>query len=88
MLTILEITNTLSLALHRKDQDIVNAIKCVKATKCQLDELRREKWVKILDDVHGFCDNNDICKLEMEDELLIQRSGGINLELRTSIIIK
>ncbi|XP_066384858.1 uncharacterized protein [Miscanthus floridulus] len=64
------ITNTLSLALQRKDQDIVNAIKCVKATKCQLDELRKEKWVKLLDDVHGFCDKNDICKLEMEDEYI------------------
>ncbi|XP_066317487.1 uncharacterized protein [Miscanthus floridulus] len=58
MLTILGITNTLSLALQWKDQDIVNAIKCVKATKCQLDELRKEKWVKLLDDVHGFCDKN------------------------------
>jgi hypothetical protein len=26
----------------------------VKATRCQLDELRREKWGKILDDVHEF----------------------------------
>ena len=73
MLTILGITNTLSLALQRKDQDIVNAIKCVKATKCQLDELRKEKWVKLLDDVHGFCDKNDICKLEMEDEYIDPR---------------
>jgi hypothetical protein len=70
MLTILGITNTLSLALQQKDQDIVNAIKCVKATKCQLDELRKEKWGKLLDDVHEFCDKNDICKLEMEDEYI------------------
>ena len=48
----------------------MNAIKCVKATKCQLDELRKEKWVKLLDDVHGFCDKNDISKLEMEDEYI------------------
>ena len=48
----------------------MNAIKCVKATKCQLDELRKEKWVKLLDDVHGFCDKNDICKLKMEDEYI------------------
>ena len=48
----------------------MNAIKCVKATKCQLDELRKEKWVKLLDDVHGFCDKNDICKLEMKDEYI------------------
>jgi hypothetical protein len=42
MLTILGTTNILSLALQRKDQDIVNAIKCVGATRAQLDELRRE----------------------------------------------
>jgi hypothetical protein len=70
MLTILGIINNLSLALQWKDQDIVNAIKCVKATRCQLDELRREKWEKILDDVHKFCDKNDICKLKMEDEYI------------------
>jgi hypothetical protein len=48
----------------------VNAINCVRATKFQLDELRREKWGEILDDVHYFCDKNDICKLEMEDEYI------------------
>jgi hypothetical protein len=70
MLTILEITNTMSLALQRKDQDIVNAIKCVKATKLQLDELRSEKWENLLDDVYGFCDKNDISKLGMEEEYI------------------
>jgi hypothetical protein len=48
----------------------VNAINCVRATKFQLDELRREKWGEILDNVHYFCDKNDICKLEMEDEYI------------------
>jgi hypothetical protein len=33
MLTTLAITNTLSLALQRKDQDIVNAIKLIKAIR-------------------------------------------------------
>ena len=83
MLAILGITNSLSLALQRKDQDIVNAIKCVKATRCQLDELRREKLGKILDDVHEFCDKNDICKLDMEDEYIDPK----NLELQTTTTI-
>ena len=60
----------MSLALQRKDQDVVNAIKCVKATRCQLDDLKREKCGKILDDVYEFCDKNDISKLEMEDEYI------------------
>ena len=63
MLTILGITNTLSLALQRRDQDIVNAINCVRATRRQLDELRREKWEKLLVDVYGFCEKNDISKM-------------------------
>jgi hypothetical protein len=35
-----------------------------------LDELRREKWGKLLDDVYGFYEKNDISKLEMEDEYI------------------
>ncbi|KAL6645146.1 hypothetical protein ACP70R_016754 [Stipagrostis hirtigluma subsp. patula] len=67
MLTTLTATNTLSLALQRKDQDIVNAIKCVKSTKCHLDELRKHGWEKVVNEVYSFCDMHDIIKLEMED---------------------
>ena len=44
MLTILLVTNILSQALQRKDQDIVNAIKCVKSTRSHLVELRGHGW--------------------------------------------
>jgi hypothetical protein len=67
MLTTLAITNTLSLALQRKDQDIVNAIKLVKATRLSLDNLRRDGWARLLDEVNEFCDSYDIARLEMED---------------------
>jgi hypothetical protein len=40
MLTILIAINTLSLALQRKDKDIVNAMSCVKSTKSHLVALR------------------------------------------------
>lgn len=43
MLTILTITNTLSTALQRKDQDIVNAVNCVRSTRNHLDRARREE---------------------------------------------
>jgi hypothetical protein len=39
MLTILIVTNILPQALQRKDQDIVNAMKCVKSTRRHLIEL-------------------------------------------------
>ena len=70
MLAVLITTNTLSLALQRKDQDIVNAMKCVKSTRCHLNEFRSHGWESLLGDVYGFCDKYDITKLEMEDEYI------------------
>jgi hypothetical protein len=51
MLTTLAATNSLSLALQRKDQDIVNAIGCVRSTRLHLDSIRRDGWDKLLDEV-------------------------------------
>jgi hypothetical protein len=65
MLTVLIITNTLSLALQWKDQDIVNAVKCVRSTRGHLDDLRRHGWEKLESDVYNFCDKYDLTKLEM-----------------------
>jgi hypothetical protein len=66
MLTTLAATNTLSQALQRKDQDIVNAIGCLKSTKLHLDDLRTNGWEKLLDDVNQFCDLYEIDMMEME----------------------
>ena len=44
MLTILTITNTLPIALQRKDQDIVNVVNYVRFTRSLLDKVRREEW--------------------------------------------
>jgi len=67
LLTTLTITNTLSLALQRKDQDIVNAMKCLKSTRLHLCNLRRDGWGNLLDEVNEFCEMHDIARLEMED---------------------
>jgi hypothetical protein len=67
MMTILLITNTLSVILQRQDQDIVNAIDCVRATRSHLNELRTEGWEKLLKEVYVFCDKHDIPKLEMSE---------------------
>jgi hypothetical protein len=66
MLTVLATTNTLSLALQRKDQDIVNAMKCVKSTRIVLNELREGGWESLLVEVHDFCEKHDIEELDME----------------------
>ncbi|KAG2646250.1 hypothetical protein PVAP13_2KG498105 [Panicum virgatum] len=67
MLTTLAATNTLSLSLQRKDQDIVNAIGCVRSTRHHLISLRRDEWGKLLDEVNEFCAMHDIGTLQMED---------------------
>ncbi|CAO2170109.1 unnamed protein product [Urochloa humidicola] len=60
-------TNSLSLALQRKDQDIVNAIGCVRSTRLHLDNIRRIGWDRLLEEVNEFCDKHEIDKYEMED---------------------
>jgi hypothetical protein len=67
MLTILIATNILSAALQRKDQDIVNAMSCVKSTRRHLVDLRENGWDSVLCDVHAFCEKHDIIMLEMEE---------------------
>jgi hypothetical protein len=67
MLTTLTVANALSLALQCKDQDIVNAIGCVKSTRLHLDDLRRDGWEKLLDEVNEFCDLHEIDRVEMEN---------------------
>jgi hypothetical protein len=66
MLTTLTATNTLPLALQHKDQDIVNAIGCVKSTRIHLDDLRRDGWEKLLDEVNEFCDLHEIDRVDMK----------------------
>jgi hypothetical protein len=67
LLTTLTITNTLSLALQRKDQNIVNAMKCLQATRLHLCNLRTDGWGQLLYEVNEFCEMHDIARLEMED---------------------
>jgi hypothetical protein len=70
MLHTLTITNCLSQALQRKDQDIINAIRCVRSTRDHLTELRAHGWQKILHDTYAFCDLHDTTKLEMENTFI------------------
>ncbi|PIN22362.1 hypothetical protein CDL12_04927 [Handroanthus impetiginosus] len=54
MWKVLGITNELSQALQRKDQDIVNAMKLVKISKDQLQKMREEKWDSLLIEAFSF----------------------------------
>ncbi|XP_022883726.1 zinc finger MYM-type protein 1-like [Olea europaea var. sylvestris] len=55
MRTILGISNELSMALQRKDQDIVNAMSLVTVCKQRLQEMRDNEWDSFLDEVVSFC---------------------------------
>ncbi|XP_076923185.1 uncharacterized protein LOC143585242 [Bidens hawaiensis] len=65
---VLGVTNTLSQALQRRDQDIVNAVQMVKATKKQLHTFRLEGYDSLLNDVQTFCEKNDIEIVDVKAE--------------------
>jgi hypothetical protein len=52
---ILGVSNELSQALQRKDQDIVNAMKLVRMSKKRIQIMRENGWSSLLDEVSTFC---------------------------------
>ena len=70
MRTILGITNELSQALQRKDQDIVNVMTLVKVCKQQFQMMRDNGWSSLLDQVSYFCERHNIDIPSMNDTFL------------------
>ena len=70
MRTILGITNDLSQALQRKDQDIVNVMTLVKVCKQQFQMMRDNGWSSLLDQVSYFCERHNIDIPSMNDTFL------------------
>ncbi|XP_076938050.1 uncharacterized protein LOC143606023 [Bidens hawaiensis] len=64
----LGITNNLSQSLQRKDQDIVNAMDMVKATKQELQAYRLNEFDSLLKEVTYFCEENEIEVVDMDDQ--------------------
>ncbi|XP_050142156.1 uncharacterized protein LOC126618103 [Malus sylvestris] len=67
MRLMLGITNELSQALQKKDQDIVNAMALVEVCKQRLQSLRDDDFGDLLHDVEKFCEEHDIVIPNMED---------------------
>ncbi|XP_074377806.1 uncharacterized protein LOC141719333 [Apium graveolens] len=67
MKKVFAITNDLSQALQRKDQDLPNAMGLVKVAKRRLQELRENGWDNLLVDVSRFCEKNEIHILNMNE---------------------
>ncbi|XP_042404740.1 zinc finger MYM-type protein 1-like [Zingiber officinale] len=72
MKNILGVTNDLSQALQRKDQDIVNAMILVRSSKHQLQTMRDDGWDLLLNEVSLFC---------VKYEELNSRFNEVNTEL-------
>ena len=67
---LLALTNDLSQALQRKDQDIINAIGLVKISKQRLQEMRDSGWESLLIEVSSFCEKNNINVPKMDDKFV------------------
>ncbi|XP_048425917.1 zinc finger MYM-type protein 1-like [Pyrus x bretschneideri] len=75
MKDILGITNELSQALQRKDQDIVNAMKLVGVGKQRLEIMRKSGWDSLLSEVSEFCLKHNIDVPNKDDMFLSRRRG-------------
>ena len=69
---VLGITNELSLALQRYDQDIVNAMSLVKVAKQRLQSMKNEGWESLFYVVSSFCHKHEVDIPKMDDILVIR----------------
>ncbi|CAL1403229.1 unnamed protein product [Linum trigynum] len=67
MTKVLAITNELSLALQRKDQDIVNAMTLVRTAKSRLQDMRDKGWDPLLNEVLSFYNKECLPISDMND---------------------
>ncbi|XP_070014176.1 uncharacterized protein [Nicotiana sylvestris] len=66
--------NDLNMALQRKDQDIINAMKLVGFAKRQLQGMRESKWEYLINDASSFCAKHDIVIPEMDKNYHLGKS--------------
>ncbi|KAJ3697985.1 hypothetical protein LUZ61_001690 [Rhynchospora tenuis] len=69
MIELLSITDILSRALQRKDQDIVEAMHLIIGVKESLQDMRDNGWESLFKRVKIFCDKNEIEVPDMEKEV-------------------
>ncbi|CAN6715960.1 unnamed protein product [Malus baccata var. baccata] len=71
MRVILGLTNDLSQALQRKDQEIVNAMALVKSCKEKLYWMRNNGFDALVDEVSSFCEKHHIDVPNMEEAFIL-----------------
>lgn len=66
MIEILGFINDLSEALQKRDQDILNPLSLVNASKQKLREMRNNGWEKLISKVMEICNKHDIDVSDMD----------------------
>ncbi|XP_050139341.1 uncharacterized protein LOC126615550 [Malus sylvestris] len=84
MKVILGLTNDLSQALQRKDQEIVNAMTLVKSCKEKLHWMRNNGFDALVDEISAFCEKHYIDVPNMEDAFILPGRSRRNAPIRTN----
>ena len=67
MVHLLGVTNSLSLSLQNRDQDILNTMSLVKSTRNQLQKFKDDGWSSLMIKVSSFCKKHNIEELDKDD---------------------
>ena len=84
MKVILGLTNDLSQALQRKDQEIVNAMALVKSCKEKLYWMRNNGFDALVDEVSSFCEKHHIDVPNMEEAFILPGRSRRNAPIKTN----
>ncbi|XP_070667905.1 uncharacterized protein [Malus domestica] len=85
MKVILRLTNDLSQALQRKDQEIVNAMALVKSCREKLHWMRNNRFDALVDEVSSFCEKkHHIDVPNMEEAFILPGRSRRNAPIRTN----
>ncbi|XP_021826322.1 zinc finger MYM-type protein 1-like [Prunus avium] len=84
MKAILGVTNDLSQALQKKDQEIVNAMALVKSCKETLHWMRNNEFDALVDEVSSFCDKHHIEVPNMDEAFVLPGRSRRNAPIKTN----
>ena len=87
MLTIFGLTNSLSQALQRKDQDVMEAVSLIRTTKVQLQMLRENGFDQLVEKCYSLCDKHNIAKLDMTEGYVNPRNPRKRMNISNQHII-
>ncbi|XP_034229325.1 uncharacterized protein LOC117638296 [Prunus dulcis] len=81
---ILGVTNDLSQALQKKDQEIVNAMALMKLCKEKLHWMRNNGFDALVDEVFSFCDKHHIEVLNVDEAFVLPGRSRRNAPIKTN----